>query len=611
MDLTKLKATLPDPIWRMHNLYHIKDNQGKHIQFVPNWAQEDLLHNKHTLSIILKARQLGFSTFIQIYMLDKCIFTENINCGTIADSLDHAEEIFKDRCKYPYDNLNEAFRSLRPATQDSARGLSFGGAMGQSRIKIGTSLRSGTYQCVHVSEVGKICAAAPDRAREIRTGTFNAVALGQEIFIESTAEGQEGDFYNMCMNSKAMGEARQTFTQMDFKFFFYPWWKHPEYKLENVTLTKGNTVKMPSKVHLDPSKRIPQSKLSQMDGLSQDQRNALAKPPSQSNLAKLTENLKKNTLKTKRVAAQKLEVLARGEALKLATWVPEGDVHIPKGYAEYFKKLEMAIQSPLSDGQKAWYVKKAVTQGDDMKREYPSTPEEAFEAAIEGAYFMHEMVAMHEDGRIGRFSYRSDLEIKTWWDIGVDDMTFILCVQHDRDGIYIFDEIEDAGFGIQHYKAELEKKLPKAPSEDWFPHDVKVREWANEAKTRLQVALDIGFQAKIVPKQEEADYVQGAREIFPYVHIDEKNCPNLLRCLRGYRREWNEKTGTWRNKPRHDGNSHGAKTFMYMAQTCDRPDAPKKKVVKKPEIGAGATYKQIFGNPWDDQDSGEEGVIRI
>jgi len=34
--------------------------------------------------VILKARQRGFTTFIQLYMLDACLFHENIRAGTIA-----------------------------------------------------------------------------------------------------------------------------------------------------------------------------------------------------------------------------------------------------------------------------------------------------------------------------------------------------------------------------------------------------------------------------------------------------------------------------------------------------------------------------------------------
>ena len=57
----------------------------------------------------------------------------------------------------------------------------------------------------------------------------------------------------------------------------------------------------------------------------------------------------------------------------------------------------------LSRAQKAWYVKKDQTLGGDMRREYPSTPDEAFEQALEGAYFAHQLAAAAKQGRIGGF----------------------------------------------------------------------------------------------------------------------------------------------------------------------------------------------------------------
>jgi hypothetical protein len=65
-------------------------------------------------------------------------------------------------------------------------------------------------------------------------------------------------------------------------------------------------------------------------------------------------------------------------------------VVIPEGHARYFEKLEQTQGVKLSAAKRAWYVKKAETQLADMKREYPSTPEEAFEASIEGAYFANQ-----------------------------------------------------------------------------------------------------------------------------------------------------------------------------------------------------------------------------
>ena len=155
---------------------------------IPN-AQESLMNDLHFCNVILKARQLGFTTFIQIFMLDQCIFNSNIRAGTIAHRLDDARLIFRDKVKYPYDNLPEALRNARPLLSDSAEELVLAN---NSSIRVGTSLRSGTLQYLHISEYGKLCAQFADKAREVRTGALNTLQSGQIVFIESTAEGHEG-----------------------------------------------------------------------------------------------------------------------------------------------------------------------------------------------------------------------------------------------------------------------------------------------------------------------------------------------------------------------------------------------------------------------------------
>jgi hypothetical protein len=81
--------------------------------------------------------------------------------------------------------------------------------------------------------------------------------------------------------------------------------------------------------------------------------------------------------------------------------VLDADVTITAEMAEYFAKLEQQGVD-LSREQKAWYVKKAEQQKDKMKQEFPSTPDEAFEAAIEGAYFSPQMRKLRAEGRICR-----------------------------------------------------------------------------------------------------------------------------------------------------------------------------------------------------------------
>ena len=64
-------GTLGNWRWRLDNLYWITGKEGKRTKFRLNWAQETLFNEMHHLNVILKARQLGFTTFIQLFMLDR------------------------------------------------------------------------------------------------------------------------------------------------------------------------------------------------------------------------------------------------------------------------------------------------------------------------------------------------------------------------------------------------------------------------------------------------------------------------------------------------------------------------------------------------------------
>lgn len=219
-----------DPLWRLNNLYHIVDKQGKKVKFKLNWAQEHLYKNMHYCNLILKARQLGISTFTCLLFLDRCLFNSNVAAGVISHTNDDAVAMFK-RIKFAYDNLPEEIKSLRAANTDSAKELVFSNG---SSIRVGTSMRGSTFQYLHISEFGKICAKYPEKAKEIITGSLNTIATGQYIFVESTAEGRSGHFYEMCNTAKEMHGEKRRLSPLDFKFFFYPWWQHPDYRLEDL-----------------------------------------------------------------------------------------------------------------------------------------------------------------------------------------------------------------------------------------------------------------------------------------------------------------------------------------------------------------------------------------
>jgi hypothetical protein len=496
-ELQTAQTQLANRRWRLDNLYHIIDKDGRRIPFRLNWAQEALLDGLHHQNVILKARQLGFTTFIQLFMLDACLFNSNIRAGTIAHKLDDAKTIFRDKVKYPYDNLPEQIKAARPIAKDSADELMFNN---NSSIRVGTSMRSGTLQYLHISEYGKLCAQFPDKAREVRTGALNTVQAGQVVFLESTAEGKEGHFYELSDAAQSKLRMGTPLTPLDFKFHFFPWWKAPEYEL-----------------------------------------------------------------------------------------APTG-VIIPEPQRKYFEGLEAMHGIALSPDKRAWYVKKSEVQMADMKREYPSTPEEAFEASVEGAYYGQEMATAELQGRIGHFPASPDLPVHTAWDIGRHDYTAIWFWQRLGKRIRVVHFFQNTGEGLPYYAVEL-RKLYEAKgwrrkgAIDYVPHDARVTEWGSD-RSRIEQMFAQRLNPQIATELDLADGINAVRAILPICEFDAQACAEGISMLKSYRKEWDEIRGCWKDRPRHDMASHGADAFRYLAAAYRDLAPPPPVVDKTPKVDA-------------------------
>lgn len=213
---------------RLENLYYIIDKSGRKVPFKLNWAQEEMDENRWFKMIVLKARQLGCTTFWAIDFLDDCFWQTHLNSGIIAHRKEDAENIFRKKVKFAYDNMPSWTREINAATNDRVGELTFRNG---SSYRVSTGFRSGTNNRLLVSEFGKICCKSPEVALEIVTGSLNTVADDQIVVIESTAEGRSGFFYDYCKQAQALKEIGQPLNKMDYRFFFFPWWKEVSYNL--------------------------------------------------------------------------------------------------------------------------------------------------------------------------------------------------------------------------------------------------------------------------------------------------------------------------------------------------------------------------------------------
>lgn len=234
--LTENPDLIKDKEWRMRNLYFIITKDGKKEVFTMNRAQKHFFDNylnverPYHRNIVLKSRQLGFTTFIDLYILDEILFNTNKEGIIIAHKLEDATEIFDKKIDFALRNMAEDvkgafFKLNRNSSRKVQVVLDYGPEAGAtSSIAVGVSGRSGTYHYVHISEFAKMCLMFPKRADEVETGTFPAVPFDGFIFIESTAEGMGGRFYEMFNEGwlKRDKITPQT-SQVQFLPHFYNW----------------------------------------------------------------------------------------------------------------------------------------------------------------------------------------------------------------------------------------------------------------------------------------------------------------------------------------------------------------------------------------------------
>lgn len=472
----KIKNKLSDRWWRLNSLYYIKNKQGIVVKFKPNWAQEDFYCGMWYVNGILKARQLGFSTLIAIYMLDACLFNSNHRCGIIDYALPEAKKKLG-KIKFAYERLPDWLKSEIIPTRWGAEEIEFSNGSG---IVVGTSHRGDTLQKLHISEYGKISARYPEKAREIKTGALNAVETGQQVFVESTAEGKTGEFYDFIETARKLLDSGKKLARIEPKFFFYPWWKNAEYTSPDA---------------------------------------------------------------------------------EIATTVFTEEDH------KYFSDLGIE----LSMGQKAWYVLKKGQQQDDMQQEFPSTPEEAFQGSLKGAFYTDEMRHIRKSGQVCHIPYNPKYPVYTWWDLGTNDLMTILFYQNINGKHCFIDYHESNLEGWDFYAKLLTEKGYNYASHN-LPHDGNNRIRGAQIFTDKECAEQCGIRPiRITPRTSDVyqDIMNNCKPVLKSCWFDQEKCQKIITHLDNYRKRYSEPLSMFLKEPLHDEASHGADAFRTFAVNAD------------------------------------------
>ena len=222
-------ASNKDPFWILENQkLFIKTKTGEMVPFVLNTVQTKL-HNKIKKDLsdekmlrywILKARQLGISTYIEALMYCLERYYENTNSVIIADDVKGSNYLLE-MFKLYHEKLESRFRFEEDKSNEKK--LSFKNRHSQIIIDTANNLAAGrkfTFRYAHLSEV----AFFPDAATLMVGLNQSVPTLPRTIIIgETTANGRGGYFYMEWQKAKK-GES-------DWEPIFFAWFEMEEYRM--------------------------------------------------------------------------------------------------------------------------------------------------------------------------------------------------------------------------------------------------------------------------------------------------------------------------------------------------------------------------------------------
>lgn len=251
-DLDLVTNYLTSKLWRLNNIYTIVDKYGKRTIFEMNKSQHKVYAAalRHPRIIILKSRQQGISTLWLVSFFDDCCTQPDFSIGLMAQGTDESEKLLE-RVKLLWETMNPYILAYWDImlTKDNTKEFSLSNG---SSIYIRTSFRSTTLQRLHISEMGKIANKSPEKAKETKTGTLQALAQGNIGIVESTAEG-DNMYKDMWDNAvKFSGNM----TPKDFAPVFLSWLDDPDCTIEQDQFIPEKIEEYFKKVELETSKKL-------------------------------------------------------------------------------------------------------------------------------------------------------------------------------------------------------------------------------------------------------------------------------------------------------------------------------------------------------------------
>jgi hypothetical protein len=217
----------------------IRDRNGAITKLIPNPAQRQFELTRGRKNIIVKARQMGITTWIAGRFFMKTITHPGVLTVQVAHTREAAHSIFRIVQRF-WDCLPVELRKggLRRSRANVGQ-MVFPALDSEFRVLTASDANCGrglTIQNMHLSEVSRW----PRDAAETLAGLRAALSPNGELVLESTPNGACGCFYEEWQQAEENHVVKH----------FFPWWLEPAYVSAAVTDLRDDELALKNLHHL-------------------------------------------------------------------------------------------------------------------------------------------------------------------------------------------------------------------------------------------------------------------------------------------------------------------------------------------------------------------------
>jgi hypothetical protein len=199
-------------------LLRVRDRSGRNVKLVPNSAQIRFERRRGQHNIILKARQMGMSTWVSGRLFLKTITRPGTLTVQVAHTQEAAESIFRMVHRFVEGLPADLRQGILRTSKSNVRQIAFPKLDSEYRVESAGDANAGrglTINNLHCSEVARW----PGDAAETLQGLRAAMPPAGELILESTPMGAGGCFWREWQEAPATGMVRH----------FFPWWMEEAY----------------------------------------------------------------------------------------------------------------------------------------------------------------------------------------------------------------------------------------------------------------------------------------------------------------------------------------------------------------------------------------------